>query len=192
MVRADGVAMTAVGLFARAALGFVGLSILIAWACPPPGPSATAATPPGDPSPAGTTVTLRVPDGALAKHLRVVDATGRELIDLTYWVSGSTTVVSGRRDGAGVSYHLNDDGSASLLVEGTARAARIETRRDGTTRVTDRLEIGIFPRVDDRDGSPPPGLDTPASDRTQCQSGIESPDRFRQGLATRVVDPHGG
>ena len=46
----------------------------------------------------------------MAEHLRVVDASGRELAVLTHWMTGMTTVVSRRDGGADVSCVLNTDG----------------------------------------------------------------------------------
>jgi hypothetical protein len=187
MVRAGGIVMAAGGLLAKAALGLITLAILIRWDTPPSEPAATATSRPGDPEESATTVTLRVPDGALAKHLIAVDASGRELAVLTYWKFGGVTVVSRRVDGAGVCCHLETDGSARMLVEGTTRAAQIDADPNGTTRVThqpagfrvDRpLAIETLtptgssrdpdPRSDqaaDHEKSPPPGLDAHASDR---------------------------
>jgi hypothetical protein len=132
MVRPDRMALAAAGLLARAALGFIGLAILIGWNAATPDPFAAASSQPGDPTQTAMTVTLRVPEGAMAEHLRVVDASGRELAVLTHWMTGMTTVVSRRDGGAGVSYVLNTDGSANLLVEGTARVTVIGTKPDGT------------------------------------------------------------
>lgn len=138
MVRPDRIALAAGGPLARAALGFIGLAILIGWNAPPPEPAATASSRPGDPLQAEMTVTLRVPEGATTKHLSVVDASGRELAFLTHWISGMTTVVSSRGGGACVSYHLNPDGSANLRVNGTARATLIRAEADGSARVLPR------------------------------------------------------
>ncbi len=135
MFRLDRISSAAGGLLARAAVGFIGLTILIGWNASPE-PAATAPSQPGDPTQTAMTVTLRVPEGALAKHLSVVDASGRELVFLTHWISGMTTVVSGRGGGAGVSYHLNTDGSANLRVDGTTRTTVLRAERDGTTRVS--------------------------------------------------------
>ena len=55
------------------------------------------------------TVTLRAPAGSIAKHLTLVDESGRELVIVTRWTYGATTVVSRSRDGASVSYQLNVD-----------------------------------------------------------------------------------
>lgn len=151
MIRLDRIALAAGGLLARAALGLIALAILIGWNGPMP---ETASSRPDDPADTATTVTLRVPDGALAKHLTVVDATGRELAILTHWISGITTVVSRRRDRAGVSYLLNPDGSARLRVSGTARETLIDADREGTTRVLHQIVLPV--------GSPGPseaGLD---------------------------------
>jgi hypothetical protein len=148
MVRPDRIPLTAGGLLARAALGFIGLAILIGLSTPPPEPAATASSQPDDPTRTAMTVTLRVPEGALAKHLSVVDASGRELAFLTHWISGMTTVVPCRSGGAGVSYHLNADGSANLRVDGTARATLIRAEPDGTTEVSPRdVRPGVSPRT---------------------------------------------
>lgn len=148
MVRPDRIALAAGSLLARAALGFLGLTILIGWNAVPPEPAATAPSRPDDPTQTATTVMLRVPAGALAKHLSVVDASGRELAFLTHWISGMTTVVSCRSGGAGVSYHLNTDGSANLRVDGNARVTMIRAEADGTTRVSPRAILpGVNPQA---------------------------------------------
>jgi hypothetical protein len=92
------------------------------------------------------TVALRVPEGALAKHLIVVDESGGELATLTLWASGMTTVVSRRGTGV-VSAHLREDGSARMRVDGTAWTTLIDTEPDGTSRSSHHLL--------------PPGLDRP-------------------------------
>jgi hypothetical protein len=144
MVRPDRMALAAGGLLARAALGFIGLAILIGWSAPPPDPAATVSSQRGDPTQTAMTVTLRVPEGAMAKHLRVVDASGRELAILTQWMAGMTTVMSRCDGGAGVSYSLNTDGSANLLVEGPARVTLIGAKPDGTDQVSHQY---ILPRI---------------------------------------------
>jgi hypothetical protein len=144
MVRPDRIALAAGSLIGRAALGFIGFTILIGWNTPPPEPAATASFQPSDPAQTAMTVTLRVPEGAMAKHLSVVDASGRELAFLTHWISGMTTVVSGRDGGVGVSYHLNTDGSTNLRVDGMAKATLIHAQPDGTIQVSPR---DILPRV---------------------------------------------
>jgi hypothetical protein len=148
MFRLDRIAVAAGGLLARAALGVIGLAILIGWSTPRSDPAATASFQPDDPTQTAMTVTLRVPEGALATHLSVVDASGRELAFLSHWMTGMTTVVSRRSRGAGVSYHLNTDGSANLLVEGTAGVTPIHAETDGTTRVSPRgVRPGVSPRT---------------------------------------------
>ncbi len=158
MVRADRIATAAGGLLAKAALGFIGLAMIVGWYAPPPERAAAAASPPGDPDGAAMTVTLHVPEGAMAKHLTVVDGSGRELAILTHWISGMTTVAALRSHGAGVSYNLNTDGSARMLVQGTERVTLVDAERDGTTRVRHR----VLPGVDRRarvDGETPTGPD---------------------------------
>ena len=127
------------GLLTKAALGCVGLLIMIGWSTPPPGPVDEASYQPGDPENTATTVMLHVPEGSLAKHLTVVDASGRELAILTHWISGMTSVVSCRSDGTGVSYILNSNGTATMLVGGTARVTTIDAQKDGTTHVSHRV-----------------------------------------------------
>lgn len=155
MVRLDRIVLAAGGLLARATLGVLGLTVLIGWYAPPPEPAATAPSRPDDPEGTAMTVTLRVPEGANAKHLTVVNASGRELALLTHWITGMTTVVSGRNGGAGVSYHLNDDGSANLRVDGTAWVTLIRADKDGTTRVSNRAALpGAKPRTMMDTGTP--------------------------------------
>ena len=117
MVRPDRIALAAGGLLARAALGFLGLTILFGWNTPAPEAATTAPSQPVDPAQGAMAITLGVPEGALAKHLTVVDATGRELAVVTCWISGMTTVVSRHSGGIGVGFHLNADGSANAFTE---------------------------------------------------------------------------
>jgi hypothetical protein len=147
MGRADGIVQEAGGLVARAALsfiGFIGLAIIIAAIATPPEPSASSSCQPVDPSQAETTVVMRVPEGQHAKHLTVVDGSGRRVAILTVWTSGAITVASHREGGAGVSYHLHDDGSARLRLDGTARVALIRAKPDGTTEIADRNQGDPF------------------------------------------------
>jgi hypothetical protein len=139
MVRPDRIAQAAGGLITKAALGCIGLLIMIGWSTPPPEPVDRASSQPGDPENTAMTVMLHVPEGALAKHLTVVDASGRELAILTHWISGMTSVVSCRSDGTGVSYILNSNGTATMLVRGTARVTTINSQKDGTTQVSHRV-----------------------------------------------------
>jgi hypothetical protein len=143
MGRAGGIVQEAGGLVARTALrvlGFIGLAIIAAAIATPPEPLASSSCQPVDPSQAEMTVVMRVPQGQGAKHLTVADGSGRRLAILTLWRSGAITVASRREGGAGVSYQLNDDGSANLRVDGTARVALIRARPDGTTELTDRSQ----------------------------------------------------
>jgi hypothetical protein len=148
MGRADGIAQEAGGLFARAVLGFIrlfiGLAIITAAIATRPEPSASSSCPPVGPSQAEMTVVMRVPEGQRAKQLTMVDGSGRRVAILTLWTSGAITVASRREGGAGVSYHLNDDGSASLRIDGTARAALIRAGPDGTTELTERSQEHPF------------------------------------------------
>ncbi len=147
MGRADGIVQVAGGLVARAALsfiGFIGLAIITAAIATPPEPSAWSSCQPVDPSQAEMTVAMRVPEGQRAKHLTVVDGSGRRVAILTVWTSGAITVASHREGGAGVSYHLHDDGSASLRLDGTARVALIRAKPDGTTELADRNQRDPF------------------------------------------------
>jgi hypothetical protein len=135
------------GLVARAALsfiGFIGLAIITAAIATPPEPSASSSCQPVDPLKAEMTVVMRVPDGPLAKHLTVVDGSGRRVAILTLWTSGVVTVVSRREGGAGVSYQLNDDGSANRQIDGTTRVALIRAKPDGTTELTHRNGTSPF------------------------------------------------
>jgi hypothetical protein len=144
MGRADGIVQGAGGLVARAALSFIGLftglAIITAMIATPPELSGSSSCQPADPSKAEMTVVMRVPEGQLAKHLTVVDGFGRSVSVLTLWASGVITVVSRREGGAGVSYQLNGDGSASLRIDGTAVAALIRAGPDGTTELTERSQ----------------------------------------------------
>jgi hypothetical protein len=119
----------------------IGLAIITAVIATPPEPSASSSCQSVDLSQAEMTVVMRVPEGRLAKHLTVVDGSGRRVALLAVWTSGAITVVSRREGGAGVSYQLNDDGSANLQVDGTARVALIRAKPDGTTELTHRLEM---------------------------------------------------
>jgi hypothetical protein len=141
MGRADGKVKEAGGLLARVALSFnrfIGLAIIIAVIATPPEPSASSPCQPVDPPQAEMTVVMQVPEGQRAKHLTVVDGSGRRVAILTVWTSGAITVASHREGGAGVSYHLHDDSSASLRLDGTARVALIRAMPDGTTELADR------------------------------------------------------
>jgi hypothetical protein len=135
MVRAGRIALGAGSLLAKGVLGFVGLSIVIGWSTPPPQPVATASPQPGDPAQTSMAITLRVPEGAISKHVTILDETGRELAVVTHWITGLTTVVSRRDGGAGICCALNVDGTARLRVDGTSRATQIDAEQDGTSQV---------------------------------------------------------
>ena len=136
MIRAGGIAMAAGGLLARVALGCLGFTMLLGWIAPSPRPAATTSSGPGDPARVAMTVALRVPEGAHASHLTVVDESGRELAVVTRWISGMTTVVSPRRGRLGVGYHLGTDGSASVCVQGRERVILPDARADGTPGIS--------------------------------------------------------
>ena len=134
MVRADRIALAAAGLLTKVALGLLGLALLIGWDAPPP---RTAAPPVRPDDPAAMTVALRVAEGGPARHLTVVNESGRELATLTLWASGMRTVVS--RSGAiVVSTYLGADGSARTHMATTAGMTVVEARPDGTSRVSER------------------------------------------------------
>jgi hypothetical protein len=134
MVRADRIALAAAGLLTKAALGLLGLVLLIGWDAPPP---RTAAAPVRPDVPAAMTVALRVPEGGPARHLTVVDESGRELATLTLWASGMRTVVS--RSGAiVVCTYLGTDGSARTHMATTAGITVVEAGPGGTSRVSER------------------------------------------------------
>jgi hypothetical protein len=142
MFRVDRIALATVRQLARAALGLLGLTILIGWNAPTPEPAASASSRRGDLPQTPRTVTLGVPEGALATNVTVVDASGRELAVVTRWLSGTTTVVSRRDGGVGVSYHLHGDGSARMRMAGSEKVSVIDGRPDGTAQVA---EISIAP-----------------------------------------------
>jgi hypothetical protein len=123
----------------KAALGCIALMTMIGWSTLPPERAARTSSRPGDPENTTMTVMLQVPEGLLAEHLTVVDASGRELAVLTHWISGMTSVVSRRRDETSVSYILNSNGSATMQLKGTERVTLINAQKDGTTEVSHRV-----------------------------------------------------
>ena len=173
MVRPERIVMAAGSLFAKLVVGLLMIAIAIgAGGLLPladvPRSSGAVDRPSGATS---DTVTMEVPPGALAKHLTVVDTTGRELAVLTFWISGTTTVVSARDDGANVSYNLNGNGSVNLRVEGTEQVTLIDAESDGKTRV---LQRDVAVRVGRRVRR---GAHAPASVETSRQTEtIENPD----------------
>jgi hypothetical protein len=136
MIRAHRIALAAGGLLTRTALGFIGLTIVFSWYAPSSGTAARSPSEAADPDPTARTVMLRVPDGAAAAHLTIVDASGRELAVVTKWRPCGTSVVSRQSGGTAVSYHLNVDGSAKVRVQGATRATLFEAESNGKTEVS--------------------------------------------------------
>jgi hypothetical protein len=189
MVRADRIALAAVGLLTKAALGLLGLALLIGWDAPRPRPGPAA---PGQPDDATMMkVSLRLPEGALAGHLTVVDESGRELATLALWAVGMTTVVS-RNDTIVVSTHLNADGSVRTRMAGPALVTVVEAGPDGTRRVSHRDASTGFEVSSRAPLGGPAGLDIHQGVRAQCDSVIEGPRGFHQGSGVGPVDPRGG
>jgi hypothetical protein len=147
MVRAGKAALTVGGLVGRAALGFLGLIIVVGAFVPPPEPAGRAHSEPDDRAQSAITVTLRIPEGEPAGHVTVVDATGRELAMVSCWSDGVSAVVARRDAGAVVSSYLTADGRAYVRLIGTARQTCIDVQPDGTTSLSD--------------GIPPPAVNPP-------------------------------
>ncbi len=135
------IVLAAGGLLTKFIIGFLGFAIVAGWNTPP-ADRVVAASSPGDDEAVETamTVTLRAPMGSIAKHLTLVDESGRELASVTQWTYGATTVVSRRSDGASVSYQLNVDGTARVYVHGSAWATRIDAREDGMIETSRKLD----------------------------------------------------
>jgi hypothetical protein len=144
MVRAYRAALAAGGLLMRAAVGFVGFLVVAGALARRPEPDARARSEPGDPSRQGSTVILAVPEDSLAGSLTVVDVSGRELLTLTHWYNGDTSVLARRSGGVGVSCHLNGNGSAALQFTGTAWVTRINAEPDGTAKTSVRSLVEHF------------------------------------------------
>src|SRR5262245_18081647 len=88
MVRADRIALGVGSLVGGAAVGLVGLMLAVGAFVPPNEPACRAQSVPGDPAPTAISVTLRIPEGEPAAHVRVVDASGHELATVTRWYNG--------------------------------------------------------------------------------------------------------
>jgi hypothetical protein len=136
MVRADRIAITAVGLLGRAAVGFLGLVVVLGTITPPPEPDTRARFEPDAPGCPTDRVVLTVPEGRLLANLIVVDASGREIATVTRCFNGDLAMVANRAVGASVSSYLHAKGPAVLVVTGSARRARIEAEPDGTTKTS--------------------------------------------------------
>jgi hypothetical protein len=190
MGRAEGIVQDAGGLVARAALSFIGLftglAIITATIATPTEPSASSSCQPVGPSQAAMTVVMRVPEGQRAKHLTMVDGSGRGVAILTLWTSGAITVVSRREGGAGVTCHLNDDGSASLRIEGTARAALIRAGPDGTTELTERSQAHAFGESPDSDRGRV-NASLPGPSRSCGPWSIDNSSRISSGLTPEAI-----
>jgi hypothetical protein len=136
MVRADRIALEVGSLVGRAAVGLIGLLIAVGAFVPPDEPASRAPSEPGDPAPSAISVTLRIPEGEPAGHVKVVDATGRELATVTRWYNGDVAVVARPGAGVGVYSYLNVNGSADVSVIGKARQTDIDAQPDGTAKVS--------------------------------------------------------
>ena len=124
------------GLLGRAAVWLVAPVVISIVVAPPPGWDDRTRSEPDDPARPADAVTLRVPKGAPAGHLTVVDESGRELATLTHLTNGDTAIVARRRDGVSVGCYLNARGAAILEVIGRAGRAGVEARPDGTTTIS--------------------------------------------------------
>jgi hypothetical protein len=134
MVRTCRSVLAVAGLLGKAAVGLVGVMIVIGAVVPVPWTDPQARSGQVDPARAAGTVVLTVPEGRPAGTLTVVDASGRELATLTHWRNQNIAVLATRRDGARVSCFLKAQGSAVLLLAGAKRQTRIELEPDGATR----------------------------------------------------------
>ena len=137
MVRAGEAALGIGGLVGKAAVGFLGLIIVVGAFVPQPETVGRARPEPGDPAQSAITVTLRIPEGEPAGHVTVVNATGRELATVTYWYDGHSAVVARRDGGAGVSSHLTAKGTAFVRLIGTARQTCFDVRTDGSLSLSE-------------------------------------------------------
>jgi hypothetical protein len=142
MVRAWGIVSAVGGLLAKAAVGLVGLAI-VAVLVPRPQPEARERSESGDPAGPANSVLLRVPEGAQAGHLSVIDEHGRELAVLTRWRNGETSLLAGRNGGVSLGWYLNTDGISSLELIGSAQQTGIEVRPDGIIRAMVRDARGL-------------------------------------------------
>jgi hypothetical protein len=136
MFRADRIALVSVGLLGRAAMGLLGLMVILGTITPLPEPGTRARSEPDAPGCPADRVVLTVPEGRLVANLIVVDATGREIATVTRCYNGDIAMVANRAGGASVSSYLHAKGRAVLVVTGSARRARIEAESDGTTKTS--------------------------------------------------------
>jgi len=138
MVRAYSAARAAGGRLLRAAVGFVGFLVVVGAIAPRPDSDAGARSQAGDPAGPESTVVLSVPEGKLGGHLTIVDGAGRELVTLTHWFNGSTSIIAGRGGEAVLSCFFDGKGAAALKFNSTAGGTCIEARSDGTTRILEK------------------------------------------------------
>jgi hypothetical protein len=132
LVRAHSAALAVGGLLIRAALGIVGFMVVTGAITARLESNGRAESQQVDAPQPGSTIVLTVPGGSLGGNLTVVGESGCELATLTRWSNGGTSIVVHRSDGVSMSCFLNGNGSAALLLKGTAWATRINTQPDGT------------------------------------------------------------
>jgi hypothetical protein len=135
MIRPDRIMLRAGLLLGRMTLALISLAAITGWSTPPGTYVSNSSTEPADTEQPEMAVTLQIPEGALAKHLELVDASGRELAIVSYWQAGDTTVVSKQGNDMSVSYRVSSDGSARVRIAGSARVTVIDSTPDGTVSV---------------------------------------------------------
>jgi hypothetical protein len=170
MVRPNRIGRAAGTLLVRAAVGFIGLAIIVNWTESPPGTGAKASYQAGDPPQNSTRVALQVAEGELAQHVTVVDPSGRELAIVTCWYSGDITVVSNHSDRTGASYHLYTNGSVRMRVAGTARVTLIDAEPDGTISSPRRFNHPKIWQAEDGPSEASAGPNMKRSARAQSDS----------------------
>jgi hypothetical protein len=144
--------MMAGGLLAKAAVGLIGLAVVVGAVAPRPETDGRTRPKQGDRSPLANTITLEVPVGDPAAHLTVVDESGRVLAILTRWFDGRIGLVARNGGGAGVCCWLKAGaGTAHVNLFGTARQTVIDVQPDGTAKafagnLSGRLEPSGDPR----------------------------------------------
>jgi hypothetical protein len=135
LVLARNAALAACGLLMRAGVGLVGLIVVVGAIAPRSGPDAGARSEPCDPGRPGSPVVLTVPRGSLGENLTVVDGAGRELLVMTLWFNGSTSIVAHRSGGVEVSCFHSSKGPAELMFTGKEWQTYLRADPDGTAKI---------------------------------------------------------
>jgi hypothetical protein len=138
--------MTAGGLLAKAAVGFIGLAVVVGAVAPQPEADQRTRSKQGAQAPPANMIMLEVPEGELSGRLTVVDRSGRVLATLTLRYDGEFGFVARPGSGAGACCWFQDGASTALVnLFGTARRTLIDVQPDGTSKtsagdLSERLE----------------------------------------------------